>query len=187
MTLSTTKDLQTENDNTGFLKLTHEVHEKLLDVLDYDELNCYQGDLEATRSYLGKEILKLLSTMQVPEDANSNNRLVDAVLDEVLGFGPVEELLRDNTVTDIFINAPNKIFVERRGRVEKASIRFLDDEHIYRLVQRLASKSGRHLDLGTPYFDAQLPDGSRLHAIIPPVAIDGIKVSIRKFLFQAAW
>ena len=105
-------------------------------------------------------------------------------MDEVLGFGPVEPLLRDESITDIFINGPDTVFVERQGRVEKIPIGFIDNDHIFRLVQRVASKSGRHLDLGTPYFDAQLQDGSRIHAIIPPIAIDGIKVSIRKYSFS---
>ncbi len=116
-------------------------------------------------------------------DKNSQP-LAIAVFDEVMGFGPIETLLRDETVTDIFINGPEDIYIERKGKVEKSSILFLNHEHIFRLVQRVASKSGRHLDLSMPYFDAQLPDGTRIHAIIPPIAIDGIKVSLRKYQFR---
>lgn len=181
MSSPTTKDPETDIE---FLRRVQTVHEKLLDDLDYDEMSAIQEDPEKLKNYLTQEIKKLIRKKKISKITDDNTRLIDAVIDELLGFGPVEQLLREKTITDIFINGPNKIFVEKKGKVEKSSICFIDGEHIYRLVQRLASKSGRHLDLGTPYFDAQLPDGSRLHAIIPPVAIDGIKVSIRKFLFQ---
>ena len=184
-TETSAQEVRTETDHIPFLKLVHSVHEQLLDVLDFDELDRFATDPDAYRRYLQSEIQEIVSKLKERGAAPDDQELIEAVLDEVLGFGPVETLLRDGTVTDIFINAHNKIFVERRGRVvEDPNICFLDEEHIYRLVQRLASRSGRHLDLGTPYLDSQLPDGSRLHAIIPPVAIDGIKVSIRKFLFK---
>ncbi len=175
---------QKEKDDNEFLRLVQSLHESLLDVLDYEEMERISSDSDALRIYLHKEIEKLLRKKKIVEDADGDKRLINSVLDEVLGFGPVEQLLRDETITDIFINGPDNIFIERKGKIEKATIRFLNGEHIYRLVQRVASKSGRHLELGTPYFDAQLVDGSRLHAIIPPIAIDGIKVSIRKFQFQ---
>lgn len=171
-------------DPLGFQKKVLNVYELLLDDLDYDYVESLKNDSDKLKSHLQNEILKILKSKKINLAEGEESSLVQGVLDELLGFGPAEELLRDSTITDIFINSCDTIFVERRGKVEKASQRFINDDHIYRLVQRVASKSGRHLDLGTPYVDAQLPDGSRLHAIIPPVALNGIKVSIRKFLFQ---
>ena len=166
------------------LKQIHECHEQLLDILNYDEMEPLRSNNEELRKYLRKELDKLINDKKTEIEPKKITKLIESVIDEILGFGPIEELLRDEDVTDIFINGPNKIFVEKRGKIEKSSIRFRDNDHIYRLVQRVASKSGRHLDLGTPYVDAQLIDGSRLHAIISPIAIDGIKVSIRKFFFR---
>lgn len=171
-------------DSLAFPKKIMTVYELLLDALDYDRLEILKIDQEKLKEHLVNEIRKILKNSKIDIEESDKERLIQGVLDELLGFGPAEELLRDSTITDIFINSPETIFVERKGKVEKVSLRFIDDAHVYRLVQRVASKSGRHLDLGTPYLDAQLPDGSRLHAIIPPVALNGIKVSIRKFLFQ---
>ena len=191
MTLTTNVDPQTEKEeekNRKFLQLVCSYHEQLLNELDYDEIDKLNNDKENLKNYLIRQIELFLGRNQnyqkEPAAPEEKAKLIQSIIDELLGFGPVEELLREDTITDIFVNSPNTTFVERRGRVVLSNIRFLDDDHIYRLVQRVAAKSGRHLDLGTPYLDAQLPDGSRLHAIIPPVAIGGIKVSIRKFLFK---
>ncbi|MFQ5729383.1 MAG: ATPase, T2SS/T4P/T4SS family, partial [Waddliaceae bacterium] len=167
MTLVEAKDQEIEKDKVKFLEEVHRVHGELLDRLNYDKFNLLQADSEALRVYIRRELEKLLQKGKKIGNNDIDTNLVEAVLDEVLGFGPVEELLRDKTLTDIFINGPNNVFVERKGRVQKAAINFLNEDHIFRLVQRVAGKSGRHLDLGSPYFDAQLPDGSRLHAIIP--------------------
>lgn len=164
-----------------FLRQVQAVHEQLLDGLNYTKINSLQDDLVSLKLYLLGEIEKKLAKMNITD---VDQILAKAVFDEVVGFGPIEELLRDPTITDIFVNSPDSILIEKRGRVEKTSICFLDNDHIYRLVQRAAAKAGRHLDLSTPYFDAQLTDGSRIHAIIPPIAIDGIKVSIRKYQYQ---
>ncbi|MDP1834744.1 MAG: CpaF family protein [Chlamydiales bacterium] len=164
-----------------FLRQVHDVHEQLLEGLNYSKINSLQDDFVSLKLYLLGEIEKKLTKMNIQDP---DQILGTAVFDEVVGFGPIEELLRDPTITDIFVNGPDNIMIERRGRVENTSICFLDHDHIYRLVQRAASKAGRHLDLSTPYFDAQLADGSRIHAIIPPLAIDGIKVSIRKYSYK---
>ena len=168
-----------------FLLRVKEIHLQLLETLDYYKINTLQKDQETLNAYLYEEIDKTIAKMNLtPGSPEDNKILSSSVFDEVTGFGPVETLLRDKTVTDIFINGPDEVYIETYGRIQKTSITFLNHEHILRLVHRVASKSGRHLDLGTPYFDSQLPDGSRIHAIIPPLAIDGIKVSIRKYSFQ---
>lgn len=166
------------------LQLVLKIHERLLDTLDYTKVDSLQSDRIALNLFLLKKIEEIILEMKAVESPEEQMSLSVSVLDEVVGFGPVEPLLRDESITDIFINGPNSIYVERSGRVDRIPIHFLNNEHIFRLVQRVASKSGRHLDLSTPFFDAQLPDGSRIHAIIPPLAIDGIKVSLRKHSYK---
>jgi len=178
------EDVQSKQMQLEFLNAVEELHAELLEILDYHHVDVLQETPIDLNLFLLREIEKLVSKNGSKRTAEMNDRLKIALFDEVMGFGPIEPLIRDTSVTDIFINDPDVIFIERRGRVEKTNYRFLNQEHILRLVQRVASKSGRHLDLGTPYFDSQLPDGSRIHAIIPPVAVDGIKVSIRKYAFQ---
>src|SRR5438309_2940858 len=108
-------------------------------------------------------------------------RLIDEVLDETFGFGPLEVLLKDPTVSDILINGPKKIYVERRGKMEKSDVTFRDNEHLLQIVDRIVSKVGRRVDETSPMVDARLPDGSRVNAVIPPLALDGASVSIRRF------
>jgi pilus assembly protein CpaF len=184
MTLPNVEDQNVKSEGTDFLHQVRAVHEQLLDGLDYTEIDRLQSDPMVLKLYLLQEIERLILKKNILQKSEISTHLLEAVFDEVLGFGPIEPLLRDETITDIFINSPTTTYIERKGRVEKANIRFIDNEHIFRLVQRVAAKSGRHLDLSTPYFDAQLPDGTRIHAIIPPIAIDGIKVSLRKYSFQ---
>ncbi len=183
--ISTSGGAGMKPDKLAFQKKVLQAYELLLDTLDYDLVESLKADKEKLKNYLTKETVNLLKKNNALLIAKEEEpKLIQGVLDELLGFGPAEELLRDPVVTDIFINSPDTIFTERKGKIQRESIQFVDHEHIYRLVQRIAAKSGRHLDLGTPYLDSHLPDGSRLHAIIPPVAMNGIKVSIRKFLFQ---
>lgn len=167
-----------------FLLQVQAIHDEILEELDYSQVEKMRQQEMQLNAYLLDKIKQKILSMNIAGAPEELQQLVTAVHDEVRGFGPIEPLLRDSTITDIFINGPDSIYVERRGRVEKTTFCFLDNDHIFRLVQRVASKSGRHLDLGNPYFDAQLPDGSRIHAIIPPIAIDGIKVSLRKYNFQ---
>jgi pilus assembly protein CpaF len=178
------EDKEKQEQYMEYLRKVRSLHTELLECLNYDEMRSLDSDDEAKREFLEKEIKKLLKKTKTPDVSPDDAELVQAIIDEMLGFGPLEILLRDAGVTDIFVNAPDRIFVESKGRVRRTWVRFVDNEHIYRLVQRVASQSGRHLDLGTPYLDSSLADGSRLHAIIPPLAADGIKVSVRKFLFK---
>jgi pilus assembly protein CpaF len=108
-------------------------------------------------------------------------RLVNEVLDETFGLGPLEPLMRDPTVSDILINGHHTIYVERRGQLEKVNASFVDDRHLMQIIQRIVSQTGRRVDETCPMVDSRLPDGSRINAIIPPLAIDGAMVSIRRF------
>ena len=103
------------------------------------------------------------------------------MLDETFGLGPLEPLMRDPTITDILINGPKVAYVERKGRLERADVAFNDDRHLIQIVQRIAGRVGRRVDETSPMVDARLPDGSRVNAIIPPLALDGALLSIRRF------
>src|SRR5438067_1945098 len=108
-------------------------------------------------------------------------RLVNEVLDETFGLGPLESLMKDPSITDILINGHNTVYVEREGRLERAPIAFTDERHLLHIVQRIVSQAGRRVDETSPMVDSRLPDGSRINAIIPPLALDGALVSIRRF------
>jgi pilus assembly protein CpaF len=108
-------------------------------------------------------------------------RLVSEVLDETFGLGPLEPLLKDPTITDILINGPHTVYVERHGQLERADVRFTDSRHLLHIIQRIVSQAGRRVDETSPMVDSRLPDGSRVNAIIPPLALDGAMVSIRRF------
>jgi len=108
-------------------------------------------------------------------------RLIDEILDETLGFGPLETLLKDPTISDILVNGPKCVYVERRGKLEKSDVVFRDNEHLLQIIDRIVSKVGRRVDETSPMVDARLPDGSRVNAIIPPIALDGASLSIRRF------
>src|SRR5262249_46525333 len=108
-------------------------------------------------------------------------RLVNEVLDETFGFGPLETLIRDPTISDILINGPKTVYVERNGRLERAKIAFNDDKHLIQIVQRIVGRVGRRVDETPPMVDARLPDGSRINAVIAPLALDGSLVSVRRF------
>jgi pilus assembly protein CpaF len=108
-------------------------------------------------------------------------KLIEEILDETLGFGPLEILLKDPTISDILVNGPHKVYVERRGKLEKTDVKFRDNDHLLQIIDRIVSKVGRRVDETSPMVDARLPDGSRVNAVIPPIALDGASLSIRRF------
>jgi pilus assembly protein CpaF len=163
----------------AFESLKRLIHSKLVDKLDLSRV----GDMEGER--LRKEIRLVVEHLCDTENPMLNrterDRLVEEVLNETFGLGPLEALLKDTTISDILINGPRSIFVERRGRLEKTDITFRDNNHLMQIIDRIVSKVGRRVDETSPMVDARLPDGSRVNAIIPPLALDGPSVSIRRF------
>jgi pilus assembly protein CpaF len=163
----------------AFEALKRLIHSKLVDKLDLSRV----GDMEGER--LRKEIRLVVEHLCDTENPMLNrterDRLVEEVLNETFGLGPLEALLKDPTISDILINGPKNIFVERRGRLEKTEITFRDNNHLMQIIDRIVSKVGRRVDETSPMVDARLPDGSRVNAIIPPLALDGPSVSIRRF------
>ncbi len=166
-----------QKDN--FLALKVQVHRDLL-----DEINLAQLD-KLSRAQIETEVGDLVSEMlgRQHHALNSVERrtLVSEVLDELLGLGPLEPLLKDDTITDILVNGHNTVFVERRGVLEREETRFKDERHLLRIIQKIVSAVGRRIDESSPFVDARLADGSRVNAVVPPLAIDGSLLSIRKF------
>src|SRR6476659_10270977 len=163
----------------SFEDLKRHIHGKLVEKLDFTRVKDLQSD--ALRRDIRKVIEHLCDTENPLLNRIERERLIDEILDETLGFGPLEALLKDPTISDILINGPHNIFVERRGKLEKTDIKFRDNEHLLQIIDRIVSKVGRRVDETSPMVDARLPDGSRVNAIIPPLALDGPTVSIRRF------
>jgi pilus assembly protein CpaF len=160
-------------------KIKADIHKKLLEVLDLNEAR--QIPIEQLHQECSNRVDALLNARQYPMSGPDKQRLLREVMDEVFGFGPIEVLLRDPYVSDILINGPYQIYIEKFGRLEKTDVTFMDDKHLMRIINRIGTNVGRRIDESTPMLDARLPDGSRVNAIIPPLALDGPMVSIRRF------
>src|SRR6202045_3795649 len=165
--------------NKRFDELKRLIHGKLVDKLDLSRVSDLAGD--TLRREIRLVVERLCDTENPLLNRMERERLIDEVLDETFGFGPLEMLLKDPTVSDILINGPHKIYVERRGKMEKSDVRFRDNDHLLQIIDRIVSKVGRRVDETSPMVDARLPDGSRFNAIIPPLALDGPTMSIRRF------
>jgi pilus assembly protein CpaF len=163
----------------SFEELKRLIHGKLVDKLDLSRVSDLEG--ETLRREIRLVVERLCDTENPLLNRMERERLIDEVLDETFGFGPLEVLLKDPTISDILINGPQKIYVERRGKMEKTDVKFRDNDHLLQIIDRIVSKVGRRVDETSPMVDARLPDGSRVNAIIPPLALDGPSVSIRRF------
>lgn len=161
------------------LELKSRLHDVLLDRLNLAVIDKVQP--EELRREVATLVAQVLSDEGRPMRAEDFKQLVDELLDEVLGFGPLEPLLADPTINDILVNSHRSVYVERFGVLEKTKVRFRDERHLLRIIDKIVSRIGRRVDESTPWVDARLEDGSRVNAIIRPCAIDGPSVSIRKF------
>jgi pilus assembly protein CpaF len=164
---------------SSFDELKQRIHGKLVDKLDLSRVGELEGDT------LRREIRLVVEHLCDSEDTllnrNERERLVSEVLDETFGLGPLEMLLKDPTISDILINGPKSIYCERRGKMEKTNVVFRDNNHLMQIIDRIISRVGRRVDETCPMVDARMTDGSRFNAIIPPLALDGACVSIRRF------
>ncbi|SHE87367.1 pilus assembly protein CpaF [Ruegeria intermedia] len=156
-----------------------ELHRELLENLNLAALeNASEAELRAEISAIASEVLEAKSIVLNREDRSQLNK---ELYDEVTGLGPLETLLQDDTVSDILVNGPHQIFVERFGKLELSDVTFKDEKHLMRIIDKIVSAVGRRVDESNPYVDARLADGSRFNAMVPPIAVDGSLVSIRKF------
>src|SRR6478736_348768 len=162
-----------------FDQLKRRIHNKLVDKLDLNRVGELQGDV--LRREIRLVVEHLCDTEETFLNRAERERLIEEVLDETFGLGPLEFLLKDHTISDILINGPKNIYVERRGKMERTSVEFRDNAHLLQIIDRIVSKVGRRVDEVCPMVDARLTDGSRVNAIIPPLALDGAAVSIRRF------
>src|SRR5215813_567670 len=165
--------------NKSFEELKRLIHGKLVDKLDLSRVSDLAGD--TLRREIRLVVERLCDTENPLLNRMERERLIDEVLDETFGFGPLEVLLKDPTISDILVNGPYKVWVERRGKMEKTEVKFRDNDHLLQIIDRIVSKVGRRVDETSPMVDARLPDGSRVNAIIPPLALDGPTMSIRRF------
>jgi len=162
-----------------YQELKFSIHRKLLDRINLEAVYAMPGD--RVRQEIRPSVAKLVNEEKTPLSLTEKDRLIEEVLDEVFGLGPLEPLLRDPTVSDILVTTPRLIYVERGGKLERTTIEFKDDAHLMRIIERVVSRVGRRIDESSPMVDARLPDGSRVNAVIPPLAVDGPLLSIRRF------
>ena len=163
----------------GYLELKANVHRKLLNRLNLEALA--QADRARAESEIRSLLGELLAEENVPLSMAEREMLFVELLDDVFGLGPIEPLLRDPSINDILVNTCKDVFVERGGQLERVAATFQDDRHLMRVIDRIVSAVGRRVDDSSPMVDARLPDGSRVNAIIPPLAVDGPLLSIRRF------
>ncbi|MGE0776050.1 MAG: CpaF family protein [Sphingomonadaceae bacterium] len=156
-----------------------ELHKKLLDLINLSALETMSR--AQVQSEIGDIVHEQLAQQKHALNQKERVQLVEDILDELLGLGPLEPLLKDETITDILVNGHNLVFVERHGRLEESKVRFKDERHLLRIIQKIVAAVGRRVDESAPFVDARLADGSRVNAIVPPLAVDGALLSIRKF------
>ncbi|MGA8890420.1 MAG: CpaF family protein [Anaeromyxobacteraceae bacterium] len=162
-----------------FHDLKTDLHRRVVDSLDLKSLEKLSP--ERLREQLRGVVGPILAAPGVPLNQGEREQMVQDLLDELTGLGPLEPLLRDPTISDILVNTYATVYVERAGKLERTGVRFADDDHLLRIINRIVSRVGRRVDETSPMVDARLPDGSRVNAIIPPLAIDGAILSIRRF------
>ncbi|NVD97147.1 CpaF family protein [Massilia sp. BJB1822] len=166
-------------DNRAYQQLKHRIHQTLLDRVDLEGMQRLSQD--QIRDELRILVERLLEENMVVINDIERRNLTRDIQHEVLGFGPLEPLLADPTVSDILVNSSQQVYVERGGKLELSNITFADDAHLMKIIDKIVSRVGRRIDESSPMVDARLPDGSRVNAIIPPLAIDGPVMSIRRF------
>src|SRR5499427_6638184 len=166
-------------ERTDYQQVKADLHRKILDLLDLEKLGKTSGD--SARDEVLTVIRRAVSGEAVPLSFAERERLSREILDEIFGLGPLEQLLKDPNVSDILVNRYDRVYVEKAGKLELTSLSFKDNTHLMQIIERIVSRVGRRVDESSPMVDARLVDGSRVNAIIPPLAIDGPCLSIRRF------
>jgi pilus assembly protein CpaF len=164
---------------TNYRDVKGKIHAQILEEMDLESLNKLQEGV--ARARVGDAIRDLLQRDRTPLTMKEREQLVHEIVHELFGLGPIEPLLDDSTISDILVNGPDNIYVERKGVLERTDLFFNDAQHLMRIIERIVSRVGRRVDESSPMVDARLTDGSRVNAIIPPLALDGPSMSIRRF------
>jgi pilus assembly protein CpaF len=168
-----------EGSTPEYQELKFTLHRKLLDRINLEALSSMAGD--RVRAEIRVAVAKLVDEEKTPLSLVEKDRVIEEILDEVFGLGPLEPLLQDPTVSDILVTTPKLVYVERAGKLYRTPVEFKDDAHLLRIIEKVVSRVGRRVDESSPLVDARLPDGSRVNAAIPPVAVDGPLLCIRRF------
>ena len=171
--------LNREDSSPEYQELKFTLHRKLLDRIDLEALSSMAG--ERVRAIVRTAVAKLVEEEKTPLSLIEKDRIIEQVLDEVFGLGPLEPLLQDSTISDILVTTPRLVYVERAGKLYRTPVEFKDDGHLLRIIEKIVSRVGRRVDESSPMVDARLPDGSRVNAVVPPVAVDGPLLCIRRF------
>ncbi len=162
-----------------YFELKSEIHKKLIGALNMERVNSIPKD--RLRAEIGRVVERILEDERVPMTTAEQNKIIEEILDEVLGLGPLEPLLKEPSISDILVNRFDKVYIERNGKLVQTQVRFKDNGHLLHIIEKIVSQVGRRIDEAQPIVDARLPDGSRVNAIIPPLALDGPSLSIRRF------
>jgi len=168
-----------EESTPEYQELKFTLHRKLLDRINLEALSSMAG--ERVRVEVRAAVARLVEEQKTPLSLVEKDRVIEEILDEVFGLGPLEPLLADPSVSDILVTTPHMVYVERGGKLYRTPVEFKDDAHLLRIIEKIVSRIGRRVDESSPLVDARLPDGSRVNAAIPPVAVDGPLLSIRRF------
>ncbi|EXF45585.1 type II secretion system protein E [Pseudomonas sp. BAY1663] len=165
----------------GNRSLKAALHRHIIDALEDEGHNLLDGTRQMLAQFVAERVGDYVRNRQLAVSRYEMDQLGEELVDELVGFGPLEVLLRDASVTEILVNGPQRVFVERNGVLQHSDLRFMDERHLQRVIQRILAPVGRRLDESSPMVDARMPDGSRVNAVIPPVALDGPCLSVRKF------
>ncbi|MEK7409272.1 MAG: CpaF family protein, partial [Acidobacteriota bacterium] len=174
-----TRLFQPHASSPEYQELKFALHRKLLERINLEVLSSMPG--ERVRMEVRAAVAKLVEEEKTPLSMIEKERVTEEVLNEVFGLGPLEPLLQDPTVSDILVTTPRLVYVERNGKLQRTPVEFKDDSHLLRIIEKVVARVGRRVDESSPMVDARLPDGSRVNAVIPPVAVDGPLLSIRRF------
>src|SRR5450755_2823922 len=170
---------QNATSTPEYQQLKFSLHRQLLDRLNLEALSAIPG--ERARLEIRTALVRLVDQEKTPLSRTDKDRVVEEVLDEVFGLGPLEPLLQDSSISDILVTTPKLVYVERAGKLYRTPVQFKDNAHLLRIIEKIVAQVGRRVDESTPLVDARLPDGSRVNAAIPPVAVDGPLLCIRRF------
>src|SRR5579871_5526649 len=165
-----------------FQEIKFTLHRRLLDRINLEALSSIVGD--RARVEIRAAVARLVEEENPPLNLVEKERLIEEVLDEVFGLGPLEPLLQDPSISDILVTTPKLVYVERGGKLYRTPVEFKDNNHLLRIIEKIVSRVGRRVDESSPMVDARLPDGSRVNAVVPPVALDGSLLTIRKFAVE---
>ncbi|HET8705892.1 MAG TPA: ATPase, T2SS/T4P/T4SS family, partial [Pseudomonadales bacterium] len=186
MQLSEEERIEAERKRRELKQLEHQwsqyCYEQIAD--RYEMNNFVQYPVETAKDQITLLCNQVIDAQEAPLDEDSRFRVIQQVISEIIGLGPLDELFNDGSISDIMVNGAQQVYVERRGKLELSSVTFNDDAHLMRIIERIVSSVGRRIDEFSPMVDARLKDGSRVNVIIPPLALDGPSLSIRRFTVE---